>query len=222
MRQSEGVGGVNALVAEVAKELNQLRDKDGVLACLGGDRFGVMRPGESAAAGSQWAETVRHGLSQKAFAGGGQTDRKLTASVGVAGSETAESPEHLLEHAGAALAAAKASGRNCVVRWGEFTTDAESTRNMQSKILERTTARHVMTPCSVFLHADDSSDSAAKLLHQARLDALPVVDADGQLIGLCKQDLLDNSPRRGPDQRVRGRDDFPRCIVFVRAKTWRG
>jgi CBS-domain-containing membrane protein len=39
-------------------------------------------------------------------------------------------------------------------------------------------------------------------LRQTRLDALPVVDAEGNLTGLCKQDLLGNSPRRGADQRV--------------------
>jgi diguanylate cyclase (GGDEF)-like protein len=202
IRQSEGVGGVNTLVAGVATELNRLRDKDGVLACLGGDRFGVMRPGETAEQAAQWAESVRHGLTQKTFVSGGQTEYKLTASLGVAGCETAESPEQLLEQANAALAAAKASGRNCLMRWGEFTTDAESTSSMQSRILERTMARHVMIPCSVFLQADDSSTCAARLLHQARLDALPVVDTSGQLVGLCKQELLDNSPRRGPDQRV--------------------
>ncbi len=140
--------------------------------------------------------------ARKTSSSDGQSDHKLTASLGVVGCETAESPEQLLEQASAALAAAKASGRNCVVRWGEFTTDAESTASLQSRILERTTVRHVMTPCSVFLQADDSSSCAAKLLRQARLDALPVVDTQGKLIGLCKQDLLDNSPRRGPDQRV--------------------
>ncbi|MEX2112323.1 MAG: diguanylate cyclase [Pirellulales bacterium] len=201
VRQSQGEASVARLLAAVAHELNQLRGKAGVLACLGGDRFGVMMPEATSEVATQWAEIVRHELADHTFQTGGHVERRLTVSLGVAGSKSATSAEQLLEQAVIALDVAKASGRNCVMRYDEIAGET-SPLNLQSKVLERTTARHVMTPCPVYLQGDDSSVYAGELLRQTRLEALPVVDEGGQLLGLCKQELLDNSPRRGPDQCV--------------------
>ena len=201
VRHAEGEASVHVLLAAVAQELNRMRGKSGVLACLGGDRFGVILPGATTEAAAQWAEQVRREIAEQVFRTRDDADRRLTVSIGVAGRESAENADQLLEHTIAALGSAKASGRNRVVPWDEVASQSHAI-NLQSMVLEGTLARHVMTPCPVFLHADDSSGYAAELLRQTRLEALPVVDAGGHLTGLCKQDLLGNSPRRGADQRV--------------------
>jgi CBS-domain-containing membrane protein len=164
--------------------LNRLRVGSEVLGCLGPDRFCAMLPGASDTAAAEWAEHVREALAAARFKVQGTT-WQITASFGVAGCDAADSAEQLLNLATQALESAKSSGRNCVVRYGEFGADARELI-APAKMFDGTVARGVMTPCTVFLQGDEPVGQAVTLLHQTRLDAIPVVDAEGKFLGLCE------------------------------------
>ena len=180
-----GAAAREALLLAVTQELNHLRVGSEVLGCLGADRFCAMLPGASDTAAAEWAEHVRQALATAKFKVQGTT-WQITASFGVAGCDAADSAEQLLNLATQALESAKASGRNCVVRYGEFGADARELI-APAKLFDGTVARGVMTPCTVFLQSDEPVGQAVSLLHQTRLDAIAVVDAEGKLLGLCEQ-----------------------------------
>jgi diguanylate cyclase (GGDEF)-like protein len=186
VQRRDGDPSAAALLAAVAQELNDIRVESEVLVCLGADRFGVMLPGANAATASAWAERARAALAAKTFAAG-KANCQITASFGVASSDTAQSADDLLDQAIAALECAKASGRNCVTRWGE-PADELRLASTPGMLFEGTVAGDVLTPCSVFLQPGEPASHAAELLQQTRLEAIPVVDGSGKLLGLCTQE----------------------------------
>ena len=116
---------------------------------------------------------------------------QITASFGVAAGDAAEATE-LMERASQALQTAKSSGRDCIARWGEFHADANELA--PNRLFDRATARDVMTPCTVFLRADEPAGHAIELLHRTRLEGIPVIDGEGKLVGLCEQYALASLP----------------------------
>jgi CBS domain-containing protein len=69
--------------------------------------------------------------------------------------------------------------------------------------------RDVMTPTVISVKADESTEAAAKLMLQNRISGLPVVDADGALIGIVTEgDFL----RRGELGTTRRR---PKWLEFL-------
>jgi predicted transcriptional regulator len=96
----------------------------------------------------------------------------------------------VVEQAEQALDLAKASGRDCVVRWGQYEDEAAAWAELATpgRLFEHTVARDVMTACTVSLRVDDSVDRAAALLDQTGLFAVPVVDGQGKLAGVVTQD----------------------------------
>jgi two-component system cell cycle response regulator len=177
-----------ALLQAVAKELNELRSGSEVLGCLGGDLFCALLPDANLTAAVEWAERARQVLSATKFKLA-ETTVQITASFGVAACDQAESAEQLVEQATQALQTAKSSGRNCVVRSGEFGADA-SALTAPGTLFERTVARDVMTACTVFLQPDELVGQAIDQLHRTRLEGIPVVDSDGKLVGLCEQEIM--------------------------------
>src|SRR5690606_35766452 len=119
----------------------------------------------------------------------GDRDYQVTLSIGVADDQSAKTASQMVHLASQAVQVARTSGRNCVVRHGEFAADHEELTNPR-KLFERTVARDVMTPCTVFVRPDEPIAQALDLMHQSRLEALPVVDSDGLLLGLCEQAQL--------------------------------
>lgn len=182
---ARGAEAMTALVGAVARELaGQCTDAE-VLGRLGLGRFGVLLPGVDATAAARWAERVRELLAVANFQAGG-SDWQVTLSVGVADDQSAKSASQLVHLASQAVQVARTSGRNCVVRHGEFAADHEELTNPR-KLFERTVARDVMTPCTVLLRPGETVGQAIELFHQTRLEAIAVVDADGLLLGVCDQ-----------------------------------
>ena len=184
INQLQGAAAGNALVHAVVGELNKLRVGSEILGCLGGDRFCALLPGASAKAAVEWAENARQAVAAAKYKLG-ETTWQVTASVGIASSETADDPERLIQQATEAVQTAKTSGRNCVVRYGEFSGDSQESTE---ELLKHTTAKDVMMPCTVFLRSNEPLGEAIELLGRTQLDAIPVVDADGTLLGLCEQE----------------------------------
>jgi len=102
----------------------------------------------------------------------------------------------LLSRAQQALQSAKHSGRNCVARHGESDDDAAAWAEFAApgKLFHRTTARDIMTPCTLTLTAEQTIAHAATLMRRSHHVALPVVNAMGKLAGL----ILETAVFRGP------------------------
>jgi diguanylate cyclase (GGDEF)-like protein len=184
--RSEGHLAAGALLASVAEELQKLQGDADVLACLGGNRFAAILDDADAEVGHEWAQRIGQALAAKSFSAG-KTTCRITASCGVAGSDTANSSEQLIRQATEALANAKSSGRNCVARWDQLDEESAEARTWGC-LLDRTVSADVLTPCAVFLQASEPLTQAAELFRQTRLEAIPVVDVDGKLLGLCKRE----------------------------------
>lgn len=224
INRAHGFAAGNTLLKAIAAELSNLRVGSEILGCLGGNRFCAMLPVTNDAAGVEWAERVRQVLVATKFKVG-KTAWQITASFGVASCHDGESADERIERATRALHLAKISGRNCVEKWNEFGRDALAPVGLD-KVFERTVARDVMTPCTVFLKADESLSRAVELHERTRLEAIPVVDSAGQLLGLCQKDTAavalktDGEHRLVHDaittvvQRFDQRDDFPTLMQF--------
>jgi len=97
-----------------------LRASD-VLARYGGEEFALLLPATDAARALEIAERLRTRLAGARIASSAESALRITASIGLAsldGSTVRHAKEPgawLLQHADAALYAAKARGRNCVV-----------------------------------------------------------------------------------------------------------
>ncbi|MGD9719862.1 MAG: diguanylate cyclase [Pirellulales bacterium] len=189
-RRLLGVAGANSVLAAVAELLQSRGDdpRDATIYSLGGDRFAAVLPGANAAEACAWAERAGQALAARPVTAG-KASCQLTASFGIACCDSAETPGQLLEQANAALASAKSSGRNCVVRYNEFAGEAHL-GSTAGRLFERTIARDVLTPCSLFLQPGESVEAAAELLRRSHLEVAPVVDAGGKLQGLFKQDQV--------------------------------
>src|SRR4029078_7577258 len=93
--------------------------------------------------------------------------------------------DKLIDQAVGALQTAKSMGRNFVASYGQFLTDFDNNMAYE-QLFNRTLPRDVMTPCSVFLQPDELLHDAADLLQQTGLEAIPVIDSQGQLLGSCE------------------------------------
>ena len=184
--RSQGAAAGEALLRAIAQQLGRAVTGDQVVGYLGGDRFGVILPGASDLEAAEWAELARAELAAAKFKLG-ETMWQITASFGIAAGAAAAAPE-LIERATQALQTAKSSGRDCIARWGEFRDDAHDLE--PNRLFEGATARDVMTPCTVFLRADEPAGHAIELLHRTRLEGIPVIDGEGKLVGLCEQHAL--------------------------------
>jgi diguanylate cyclase (GGDEF)-like protein len=188
--RSQGAAAGETLLRAVAQQLGRAATGDKAVGYLGGDRFGVILPGANDLAAAEWAELARADLAAAKFKLG-ETMWQITASFGIAAGDASVAPE-LIERATQALQTAKFSGRDCIVRWGEFRDDANDLG--PNRLFERATARDVMTPCTVFLRADEPAGHAIELLHRTRLEGIPVIDGEGKLVGLCEQHALASLP----------------------------
>jgi diguanylate cyclase (GGDEF)-like protein len=192
IHDAHGRAAGDAILRSVAAKLSDLCGESEVLACFGGGRFAVWLPGVPEEAAAEWAERARAEIEETTVDVAGTT-LSCTASFGVAEwSEGSSGAEALIGRALEALDGSKASGRQCVVRFGEFDDEADAWEELAApgKLFEQTLARDVMTPWPLVLDADRTAGQAVAIFRQTGLRALPVVDADGNFVGLvCEDDL---------------------------------
>jgi len=187
--QSHGRPAADALLRQVAERLQGTLAAPRQLYSLGGGRFAALLDAAQADDAVRWAEEARARLKEQPFAIGGASVT-LSASFGVAACPNGEhTAEELLQEAWEAVDTAKNSGRDCVVRYGQFTDELKRWRELAApgRMFELTTARDVMTPCAVTLRPEDAAGLASSLLARTRLPAIPVVDGNGKMLGLVAQ-----------------------------------
>ncbi len=191
----------DAVIRTAAEKLGGLCGPTEFLASFGEGRFAMLVPGMDDAEAHGWAELLRGELAETEFPVGSSTLR-VTASFGVTGCEGAKTADETLSRAEQALQAAKNSGRNCVVRYGEHDDRMTAWADFAApgKLFERTTARDVMTPVTRTLRPGELAADAAAALRRTRAAGLPVVHPDGTLAGLVLPESLPaDAPGSPPD-----------------------
>ncbi len=181
-----------ALQAVARLLCDQGRSSD-ILCRYGGEEFCVLVPETDELGAVRWAERVRDVISETPLAVGDLT-LPITASFGVAErlADTA-GPEQLVELADQALAVAKYSGRNRVVRFGTLKEPMlnPSDRQAAADPLGGVLARDVMAVALVCPNQNDTVRYVADLFLQSRVDSAPVVDDTGVVTGIVSEaDLL--------------------------------
>ena len=193
----EGRAAGDAVIGALADLLGGRCEESDLLGSLGGGRFAFWLAELWEEAAAEWAEQARAETAEATVATG-QGELRFTASFGVAGRDQAPGDaQELLRRALEALQSAKASGRDCVARFGQFDDEAKAWEELTApgKLFEGTLARDVMTPCPLVLQSDQSAAEAAALLRQTRLPALPVVDVGERLAGLVWESSLEAAPQ---------------------------
>ncbi len=159
----------------------------------GGEEFCIMLPETTEQQAILWAERLRSCISALPIRLGSER-MSITASFGVAQrlADTA-SPEQLIDMADQALVVAKRSGRDRVVAYQSLTQTAvlEGHEGDPAAILRNISARDVMSSIVAPLNQLHSVATAANYFLKFRIPSAPVVDDDGQLVGiLSEKDLM--------------------------------
>jgi diguanylate cyclase (GGDEF)-like protein len=172
------------ILRSVATRLHTAAAPDGVAYSLQGGRFAVVLSTPETAA-AVWAERFRTELEQVEVPCSPAPVR-LTASFGVAGADDSAGADQCLRHAEEAMLLAKGLGRNCVVQYRQLADDGAMWAELAvpGKLFERTVASDIMTPCPTTFTATETLAEALTTLRHTQLDALPVVDDQGQLVGV--------------------------------------
>lgn len=135
-------------------------------------------------------------------------DVQVTASIGFTAVQANEPADIALQRATSALQLAKSSGRNCVVHSDEVDDEQQAWTELagDGRLFATTLARDVMTPCPLLIGADETVDQGLALAQQTQLPLLPVVDADGRLMGIvttAKLEAARSQPQRPRQASVR-------------------
>lgn len=172
--------------------LEGCRNSD-VVSRYGGEEFCILLPETNAENAAIWANRMRQKLAALTVEVDGK-QLQITASLGIAErmSDTA-TPEQLVDMADQALLVAKRSGRDRVVNFHTL-SDAKSPSTISTSpavLLQDVSAKQVMTTLVAGLYQHDTVDVASRHFLRFRITLAPVVDDDGQLVGvLSEKDVM--------------------------------
>ncbi len=177
----------------LATKLLELTGESAFLASLGDGRFACLLSKSAAEEAFAWAERLRGEWAEAEILVGEQ-GLQFTASFGVAdcGGDGSITAGEVLRRSAEALDLAKASGGDCVMRFGQFDDQDEAwaTFAAPGRLFEGAVARDVMTPLPGVLRTEELASEAVLLLRRGRLAALPVVDEVGRLLGIVSEDCI--------------------------------
>jgi two-component system chemotaxis response regulator CheY len=179
----------DAVLREMASILRGFSRSSDVICRYGGEEFCVLLPGCNEKTAWNWAERIRQQFEGNPIRHG-STDIPITASFGVAERKDDTTVlDQLIEHADQALLFAKESGRNSCVRFTEtLVHDSDVARVAGINDLFRgVTAADVMTPFTLTINATETVASVVDFFLKTRIDALPVVNSFGKLIGMVSE-----------------------------------
>jgi two-component system cell cycle response regulator len=181
---------------EVLRQLGQLlaanvRSSDHV-GRYGGEEFCVVLPETCEEQAAQWAEQMRARIAELRIVVN-DVPLAITASLGVA-QRLADTltPEILVDMADQSLVVAKRSGRDRVVAYRTLVQSplCRSNGDLASH-LQGISARNVMTSVVAPLNENHKVATAANYFLKFRIPSAPVVNEQGQLVGiLSEKDLM--------------------------------
>ncbi|MGQ9762022.1 MAG: diguanylate cyclase [Thermogutta sp.] len=160
----------------------------------GGEEFCVIFPDTPEHCAARWAGRFRAELNAVPFRLGEAT-LFLTCSIGLTQlRDDILTPEELIDRADQALLCAKRAGRDRVVRYSDVAHGGDLPVNdveQQSDLFQGIFAYHVMSPVVAPLYMEETVDQAAEFFLRSRISSAPVVDRQGQLVGIISEkDLL--------------------------------
>lgn len=195
INKTHGHSAGRLVLKQVACALESLCPPAEKFHCWDGDRFGVVLPRMAAEKAVGWAEKTRTTLANtemKIF----ETVVRMTASCGAAigpiESLDSRDVEKLLNEAEQALKVAKQSGRDCTVVFGQFDAEAKEWEGLAvpGKLFSRTVARDVMQPVPGTLSEEECVERAAVQLVLTGMEVIPVVNQQGKLVGVVREESL--------------------------------
>ena len=178
------------LLATVLQEHSRGYD---ILCRYGGEEFCVLLPGCDESIAVSWAERTRKRLEADPILCD-NTDINITASFGVA--ERLDGMtllDQLVEHADQALLFAKESGRNRTVKYSDVVVDCYDPHVVHPShqmLFDGITAGDVLMPLVMTVNINESIATVADFLMKTRIEALPVVDDHGDLLGFISEKNL--------------------------------
>lgn len=156
---------------------------------IGDNRFAMLHEGASETDAAAWADRCRRAIAAADWTLG-QESAKLTVSFGVAAVGPSTSAAAALNLAEQALGVAKQSGRNRVVAASQSSAITASRACGVADPLRSAVARDIMTSNVVSFTRHETLESASEFLQACQLSALPVIDSDGQLLGVVTKTEL--------------------------------
>jgi diguanylate cyclase (GGDEF)-like protein len=194
-----GEAAATTLFKSVASWFEEQTTDAETLAVVQPNRFGLLLPDQPRDAAAERCRDLLAALAEQAFTVCSQ-ELRLTASAGLVVVEANENFQRTQQRAEKALQLAKSSGRNCLITNDEVDEEVEAWAEAAAagRLFETTLARDVMIPCPLLLAPEESLDQAFALLEQTHLTAAPVVDSEGQLLGVVTREHLETRlPRSG-------------------------
>lgn len=181
----------SALLRQVADRVAHKCSPDDFAAALVHDRLAVILVQENEDTAVKWAEQVLAAVAESPFTVADQPV-PLTASCGLTPVVSGEKLVALVARCERAVGLSKASGRNCVTTTGDVERDADEWTEFAAagKLFQTTLARHVMQPCPLLLHLDETVEQAHASLLLTNLPYAPVIDQEGKLAGIVSLDQL--------------------------------
>jgi PleD family two-component response regulator/predicted transcriptional regulator len=183
--RAQGLLNYRDLLRSSAQAVQSALPANALAGVLHDNRLAILftsRDDESAeTATEQWLKTLRESPLRIS-----NLDVHVTASIGFTAVQSHEPADIALARATTALQLAKASGRNCAVHSDEVDDEQQAWTEIaaEGRLFATTLARDVMTPCPLLIGADETVDQGLALAQQTQLQQLPVVDADGRVLGL--------------------------------------
>jgi diguanylate cyclase (GGDEF)-like protein len=180
----------DAVLKSLAGILREQAPRHDCLSRYGGEEFCIVLPDTSEEDAQAWAERLRKLIVATPINVGSETVF-ITVSMGIAArTGDLRGPEDLLDQADEALLVAKRQGRNRLVAFSELhrlDTAAEATCR---DVFRGACAEDIMTPVLVRLLPSQSLQDAAQLLLCLRLDSVPVINEEGQTLGIIGEEDL--------------------------------
>jgi two-component system chemotaxis response regulator CheY len=181
----------DAVLKEMAVVLKGFSRQSDLICRYGGEEFCVLLPGCDEKTAWNWAERIRQQFETHPIKHD-NLEIGITASFGIAErlDDTLEL-DQLIERSDQALLFAKESGRNRCVCFSEL-LEVESGVKVSGtrQLFDGVTAAEVLTPFTLTVNPQETVASVMDFFLETRIEQLPVVDSNGDLIGTVSERLF--------------------------------
>ncbi len=189
INDSHGHAAGDAVLCALGNTLVSARRKSDLVCRYGGEEFCALLPETTEEAAAIWADRVRQAIHamEVPFE---ESLLRVSASFGVAELlDDCSSVSQLFDAADQALLVAKQSGRNRVIRYKSLAAqDAFAKLQLESEDpFLGVVAENVMSTLVASLSTTDTLSQAAEFFLRFRINAAPVVDKRGKLVGILSE-----------------------------------
>ncbi|MGY8768166.1 MAG: response regulator [Pirellulales bacterium] len=192
INEREGIASGDQIVKKIAKILIDSTRVTDYVCRLDSDRFLIVQTESNENQTTDFAERLRQIICEKVFEVGGRPVH-LTVSLGIAQSKSeVQDLDQLIESAEESLVVAKRLKGNRVIAKG-FLSQSE-TEELSKAIgrnpLATMMAKDIMSSPIEYLSETDSAQHASQFLLQHSINSAPVVNSEGQLVGILSEKYL--------------------------------